>query len=120
MEKQIDELTADLPPLRQFILPSGGRASSTLQIARSVCRRAERAVVPLVERGDLEPVVMKYLNRLSDFLFVAARYSAQHIGKNETLYFAQQKLEAEAEECSRRQEEHETRQNAIREKISHE
>lgn len=57
---------------------------------------------------------MQYLNRLSDFLFVAARTAAQHAGRNETLYFAQKKIETEGEECNRRQKEHEERQEALR------
>ena len=67
---------AQLPPLRNFILPGGGLAAASLHVARSVCRRAERAVVPLVRDGECESAAAMYLNRLSDYLFVAARYAA--------------------------------------------
>ena len=74
LEGWLDALDAQLPPLTAFILPSGGRASASLHAARSVCRRAERSVWPLtVGRHDCEPSVAVFLNRLSDYLFVAAR-----------------------------------------------
>lgn len=73
LESWLDAHDAALPPLRAFILPSGGSAAAALHAARAVCRRAERAVVPLVRCGDVEEAVGAYLNRLSDYLFVAAR-----------------------------------------------
>lgn len=73
MEKQMDEFTAVLPELRSFILPGGNLESSYCQIGRSVCRRAERKVVELSQHEQVEPVIIQYLNRLSDFLFVLAR-----------------------------------------------
>jgi cob(I)alamin adenosyltransferase len=76
LEREIDALNAELPELTSFILPGGGAAAAALHLARTVCRRAEREAVRLVEAG--EPVsgpAMRYLNRLSDLLFVAARYA---------------------------------------------
>lgn len=84
LEKWIDEMDASLPPLRCFILPSGGLTAAHLHVARAVCRRAERHIVPLASSGDVGPVVLRYINRLSDFLFVAARYSAYTESKEET------------------------------------
>lgn len=74
LERLIDEYDARLPPLRTFILPSGSRAGALLHLARAVCRRAERAVVRLSREEAVNPAVIVYLNRLSDLLFVLARY----------------------------------------------
>lgn len=76
LEREIDQLNADLQPLRSFVLPGGSPAAAALHLARTVCRRAERLVVALADKAD-EPVseaAVKYLNRLSDFLFVASRH----------------------------------------------
>ncbi len=72
LEGEIDRLEAELPPLRRFILPGGSPAGAALHLARTVCRRAERRVVAL-GAGQVEPMVVVYLNRLSDLLFVMAR-----------------------------------------------
>ncbi|WP_026802199.1 cob(I)yrinic acid a,c-diamide adenosyltransferase [Pontibacillus halophilus] len=81
LEAKIDEWDESLPQLQQFILPSGHEASSTLHVARTVVRRAERLSVAI---GDLEnELVISYLNRLSDFLFVAARYVNAQLGGEE-------------------------------------
>lgn len=74
LECAIDGWEATLPPLSYFILPGGGEAGAHLHFARTVCRRAERVIVALSHRVELDPVVIAYMNRLSDFLFVMARH----------------------------------------------
>ncbi len=73
METWIDAATEETPELRSFILPGGTRGASILHMARTICRRAERAVVRLNQEEDSDPVVVRYLNRLSDLLFAMAR-----------------------------------------------
>ncbi|SFV33511.1 cob(I)yrinic acid a,c-diamide adenosyltransferase [Thermoflavifilum thermophilum] len=80
LEKAIDRMEADLPPLKQFILPGGHPAVSLCHVARCVCRRAERACVRLSQETPLPEHFIPYLNRLSDYLFVLARYTAQQKG----------------------------------------
>ncbi|MBO6507598.1 MAG: cob(I)yrinic acid a,c-diamide adenosyltransferase [Roseibium sp.] len=74
IEAAIDELNADLSPLRSFVLPGGSAASAHLHHARTVSRRAERLMVELAAREKINPAAIKYVNRLSDFFFVASRY----------------------------------------------
>ena len=74
LEAAIDHYNAALPPLKEFILPGGSRAASLAHLARSVCRRAERALVNLAATEPLSEAGRKYINRLSDLLFVLARY----------------------------------------------
>ena len=77
LEQQIDQLNADLAPLRSFILPGGSSTAAHLHLARTVCRRAERLMVELNDQSSegVTPAALKYVNRLSDFLFVAGRHA---------------------------------------------
>ncbi|KAM6965147.1 corrinoid adenosyltransferase MMAB [Aplochiton taeniatus] len=86
LEGWIDKFTAELPPLTNFILPSGGKSSAALHVARTVCRRAERCVAPIVRSGEADPDVAKFLNRLSDYLFTVGRYAAMKEGNGEKIY----------------------------------
>lgn len=83
LEQTIDRLEAELPPLRKFILPGGSVAGALLHVARTVCRRAERRVVSL-GRDAVEPILVVYLNRVSDLLFVMARAVNGRAGVSET------------------------------------
>ncbi|MEC7988058.1 MAG: cob(I)yrinic acid a,c-diamide adenosyltransferase, partial [Myxococcota bacterium] len=88
LEEAIDRLNEDLPPLREFILPGGGKVGAFFHQARTVCRRAERRVVELMnQEPEVDSTAMTYLNRLSDYLFVAGRWAAKSLGENE--YFWQ-------------------------------
>ena len=86
LENAIDGFETELPPLRQFIVAGGGNAGALLHVARTVCRRAERRVVSLSEKVEVNPDVIEYLNRLSDFLFVMARVVNHREGKEEILW----------------------------------
>ena len=81
MEEWIDQAIEELPELRQFILPGGTEAAAMLHVCRSVCRRAERAVVALGREEPLDPGIVPYLNRLSDLLFVWARLENLRAGR---------------------------------------
>lgn len=74
LEKEIDRMDETLPPLNSFIVPGGHIASSMAHFARCVCRRAERIVIQLNTNSPVDPVIIRYLNRLSDYLFVLSRY----------------------------------------------
>jgi cob(I)alamin adenosyltransferase len=74
LEDQLDEINALLPPLKEFILPGGSEEASLCHLARAVCRRAERGVITLEEEAQIGPLVIPYLNRLSDLLFIVARF----------------------------------------------
>ncbi|RYY39624.1 MAG: cob(I)yrinic acid a,c-diamide adenosyltransferase [Chitinophagaceae bacterium] len=84
LEKEIDRMNELLEPMRSFILPGGAPAVSFLHVARCVCRRAERLCVALqVDDPEMETLILQYLNRLSDYLFVLARYAASLLGAEE-------------------------------------
>ncbi len=80
LERLMDRLNKELKPLEEFILPGGTRAAASLHLARTICRRAERQVVALARAEPVGAVVIKYLNRLSDALFVLARYENHAAG----------------------------------------
>jgi len=86
LEEWIDEYSDLLPPLQNFILPGGGETASQIHVSRSVCRRAERSVTPLVLAGECDAEAQKYINRLSDFLFTIARLAAKLDKQEETIY----------------------------------
>ena len=83
LEHWMDDLDAELEPLQFFILPSGGKAAASIHVCRTVCRRAERAMVHLNETEEVRPELIKYLNRLSDYLFILARYISKISGEKE-------------------------------------
>lgn len=86
LEDDLDRLNGELPPLEDFILPGGSEAAARCHVARTVCRRAERCVVSLSRAEDVNEVSMRYLNRLSDYLFVAARVLARAGGGDEVIW----------------------------------
>lgn len=86
LEHVLDQLNADLTPLKEFILPGGSRAGALCHLARTTCRRAERRVALLAQSGPVAPPVTQYLNRLSDLLFVVARAINQAAGERDVLW----------------------------------
>ncbi|KAF0190791.1 MAG: hypothetical protein FD165_2460 [Gammaproteobacteria bacterium] len=86
IEKLIDAFNTELPTLKEFILPGGGRASATCHLARAVCRRAERRLVALRHDSDVNNHSVGYLNRLSDLLFVVARILSRDTGQPEVMW----------------------------------
>lgn len=90
LEQEIDKINMHLPELKNFILPGGHIAVSAIHVARCVCRRAERICVRVEEEKnpEVQNLVIKYLNRLSDYLFVLARFAALHLGVQEVLWQA--------------------------------
>ncbi len=83
LETAIDQMDALLPPLRNFVLPGGHQAVSLCHVCRTVCRRAERYCVEL---GQADPLIIQYLNRLSDYFFVLSRFVAQRLGIEQTIW----------------------------------
>jgi cob(I)alamin adenosyltransferase len=86
LEQAIDALDAQLPPLKNFILPGGHPTVSYAHLARCVCRRAERCLVSLHAQEAVDPLMLSYLNRLSDYLFVLGRALAQDLGVEEVIW----------------------------------
>jgi len=86
LEQQLDRYNADLPPLKEFILPGGGEAASLCHVARSVCRRAERSLVSQHREKELAADLLAYINRLSDLLFVLARVITRIAGEEEVYW----------------------------------
>lgn len=84
LEEHIDAMDGLLPPMRSFVLPGGHPAVSFTHVVRTVCRRAERLVIALHQSETVDPLVIKYLNRLSDYLFVLARLAAQELKADES------------------------------------
>lgn len=96
LERAMDAYSAELAPLKHFILPGGSRSSSVAHIARTVCRRAERISVRLAESGEpgtaeVDSIIIQYMNRLSDYLFVLARHLNRLLGVDEPIWQAKPK-----------------------------
>jgi cob(I)alamin adenosyltransferase len=83
LEKAIDDMNESLPAMKNFILPGGHQLVSTTHISRTVCRRAERLIIKLSESENVEEIIIRYLNRLSDYLFVLARKQGHDLKINE-------------------------------------
>lgn len=86
LERDLDSLNDDLPPLKEFVLPGGTRSAAVCHLARTICRRAERNAWGASKITALNPELLRYLNRLSDLLFVMARWLARQNGGQETLW----------------------------------
>ena len=86
IEAHLDEMNEALQPLENFILPGGTHLIASIHVARSICRRAERDLVTLAESEPVNPDGLRYLNRLSDYLFVAARFTAYTLDVEEVLW----------------------------------
>ena len=80
LESELDKLNEKLDELNSFILPGGTHASAYLHLSRTIVRRAERSIIDLLEKEKVNPTLLKYINRLSDFLFVAARFENRELG----------------------------------------
>ena len=84
LEKEMDKMDESLPPMRSFVLPGGHQSVSYCHITRCVCRRVERLVIGLNETEEVAPLVIKYLNRLSDYLFILSRWMSKELKAEET------------------------------------
>ncbi len=92
LEQKLDQLNAELPPLKEFILPGGGEAASICHLGRAVCRRAERTLVMASRENSLNENLLAYINRLSDLLFVMARFITRQQGEAE-VYWQSSRIE---------------------------
>lgn len=92
LEQWMDAFDEKLEPLQFFILPGGGKIATMLHVARTVCRRAERSLVFLNQNEEVRPEMIKYLNRLSDYLFVLARYISKLNGEEEEFWNPKERL----------------------------
>ena len=103
LEKAMDEFTAALPPMRSFILPGGTPAAATLHVARTVCRRLERMMTADLAQDEtastVDPLGLKYINRLSDYLFLTARRANQMAGAEDIAWHSRAKAEAAQEDA---------------------
>jgi cob(I)alamin adenosyltransferase len=97
LEAEMDRMNQDLAPLRSFVLPGGNRLDAELHIARTVCRRAERACIALGRSESVPPEAIRYLNRLSDALFVWSRWACYESGAPETLWQPNESASGEPE-----------------------
>jgi cob(I)alamin adenosyltransferase len=86
LESELEALNASLPALKDFVLPGGTRAAAAAHLARTVCRRAERSLVALSRAESVRPLLLQYLNRLSDLMFVAARALNRYGGRDDVLW----------------------------------
>lgn len=84
LEKEIDGMDSALPPMKSFVLPGGHQSVSFCHVARTVCRRAERLVIALDSQEKVDPIIIQYLNRLSDYLFMLSRKMTAELGAEET------------------------------------
>ncbi len=84
LELEIDRMNESLPPLSTFILPGGCFAASLCHVGRTICRRAERSIITLEQHAEVDPILIKYINRLSDYLFVLARMVTKELEGTET------------------------------------
>lgn len=86
LEREMDRINAELPQLRSFVLPGSGRLNAALHVCRAICRRAERATISLARSESVPPEAVRYLNRLSDALFVWSRWASHVMCQEETLW----------------------------------
>jgi cob(I)alamin adenosyltransferase len=86
LEKEMDTMNEVIPPLRLFVLPGGHQSVSFAHVARTVCRRAERQIIALSNEEEVNPLIIKYINRLSDYLFVLSRKITQELGTEEVAW----------------------------------